>query len=235
MRFSGYRSKADLLGDTQADTCKVIAHATIEYTTAEGDRIIRYQNTDIVTVKPNRYMILNSGGYRTPTTKNRINDHLDKGVLYQEKSVWYYKPGRYWSDGKTPVVFYDGITLNTRGNVTGRKPNAARIEKATAQMKAKIKTFVNRLDSMDTIPMPSNADCWDCSMQDADGTPLGDLSNSDHLKNHIFEGYMHGSLLVNAMRNHGYTDQQIGLHYGMDWRDTFKRALRKYLVDKLLH
>jgi len=50
------------------------------------------------------------------------------------------------------------------------------------------------------------------------------------------EGYLHGSLLVNAMRWAGYKDEGISLCYGMAKRgnrDAFKRALRRYLKRKL--
>jgi len=236
MRFSGYRTRDDIMGTTLAVNSKMIAHCTVEYTTKNGEMIIRYQDTDIVTIKPNRHMILNSGGYRTPTTKNRINDHIGtRGSVYQENSIWYYKPGQ-WRDPRKPAIFVDGITLNTRGTVISKTPKPDLVLLATKKMKKKINAFVATIDKLDSLPLPTSGDCWYCSMQTTDtNEPLGDATNNtEHLKSHVFENYLHGSLLVNAMRSAGYEDQQIGIHYQMQWKDTFKRALRRYLNSKLL-
>jgi len=70
---------------------------------------------------------------------------------------------------------------------------------------------------------------------------LGDMSGDDHLKSHIQEEYMPGSLLVNAMKEAGYGQRQIAHWYyhaneskDPQWGiDTFKRALRKYLFTRL--
>jgi hypothetical protein len=59
---------------------------------------------------------------------------------------------------------------------------------------------------------------------------MGDTTGDNgHILEHVKENYLHGSLLVNAMRETGYSDDQIRIHYGMKLADTFKRALRKYL------
>ena len=65
---------------------------------------------------------------------------------------------------------------------------------------------------------------------------MGELGsdNVTHLHEHVKEGYLHGSLLVNAMRAYGYNDSQIGLYYSMKIADTFKRAVRRYLQRNLL-
>ena len=48
---------------------------------------IRLHNTDIITITPDGW-ILNSGGFRTRTTKQRINDFTNARV-YQEKFEWF--------------------------------------------------------------------------------------------------------------------------------------------------
>jgi hypothetical protein len=63
---------------------------------------------------------------------------------------------------------------------------------------------------------------------------MGELSNSDHLFSHLEESYLHGSILVNAMKEYGYNDMQISLHYQMELFDTFKRSVRKYLQKCLI-
>ncbi len=81
--FTGYRSKADIMSDIPYETAQMIAHCTVTYE-QDGDQITRYHNTDIVIRKPNGHMILDSGGYRTQTTKQRINDLIgSRGSIYQ--------------------------------------------------------------------------------------------------------------------------------------------------------
>lgn len=41
-----------------------------------SDYAIRLHETNIVTLKPDGSIVLNSGGYRTMTTKSRINEHV---------------------------------------------------------------------------------------------------------------------------------------------------------------
>ena len=69
-------------------------------------------------------LILNSGGYETPTTKHRINAYLPTGWnLYQENYVWYVQ---HWSDGNGwdskdhRWIFEDGMRIYPlTGHVAG--------------------------------------------------------------------------------------------------------------------
>ena len=64
---------------------------------------------------------------------------------------------------------------------------------------------------------------------------IGDLSNNnEHLLNHLDEGYLHGSILVNAMQETGYSNEGIGVHYQRKVVNSFKRAVRRYLQKRLL-
>ena len=65
-----------------------------------------------------------------------------------------------------------------------------------------------------------------------DGYTIGTdcASSVDHLFSHVDENYLHGSLMVNAMRATGHNDAAIGTRYQMNLRSTFKRALRRYLL-----
>lgn len=65
------------------------------------------------------YIKLSSAGWRTNTTKDRLNTALVvariplKNVVYQHDWVWYFG----WYNPKHDVVFYDGIMLDYQGNV----------------------------------------------------------------------------------------------------------------------
>ena len=94
------------------------------------------------------------------------------------------------------------------------------------KVKKKIKEYVDMLDK--SIPVPDGGDCWYCAFMDKKGEQY------DHIYAHVGGKYMHGSIVVNAMREAGYRDEQIGFHYQMRFIDTFKRALRKYLNKRLV-
>tara|TARA_R110002020_G_C15817019_1_gene732775 strand:+ start:73 stop:543 length:471 start_codon:yes stop_codon:yes gene_type:complete len=96
-----------------------------------------------------------------------------------------------------------------------------------------INKFVKLVDTVDTLPTPDNGDCWYCLMLDT-VTPGCKISNADHLQAHIEEGYLHGTLLFNALRWAGHEEPgflfQCGV--GID-RDVAKRALRRFLKRQL--
>lgn len=72
-----------------------------------GGFAVQYHATDIVIARPDGTITLNSGGWRTPTTKERINRYLPTGyTLIQDKHTWYIK-----QPNGADVLFQDGITL----------------------------------------------------------------------------------------------------------------------------
>lgn len=69
-----------------------------------GDVRIILHSTTIVTIHADNTYTLNSGGWRTSTTKDRINKY-SPARLYQRKFEWFVMV-----EGK-PVEFYDYITI----------------------------------------------------------------------------------------------------------------------------
>ena len=217
------RTKKELLAGIEKEVLnsKIIENNTLLINYTDGSKAYRLHNTDVVTVNKGKF-ILNSGGWRTKTTKERINTFAPVN-MWQEKGVWYLSNG---------VPFYDGITVNESGEVISKVKNIDL--KKIAKIKKEIKTYCD-LITKDNLPIPDNGDCWFCLMRTDEGKSLGDSSNNaDHLLSHLKEGYMHGSILVNSMHEAGYQDRQIGLHYSMKLTDTFKRSLRKYLQKRLI-
>ena len=54
-----------------------------------GDKIYRLHDTDIISYIGDK-IVLNSGGYRTRTTKSRINEFLPSNIsVYQKDYTWY--------------------------------------------------------------------------------------------------------------------------------------------------
>jgi hypothetical protein len=77
-----------------------------EYGEYTGKIGVRLHNTYVVVFYPHDGRVtLHTGGYRTVTTKERIN-HFVSGALYQKACQWYYTFGH----GVT-VIFEDGLNV----------------------------------------------------------------------------------------------------------------------------
>ena len=205
------RTKKELLSGIAKDvtTSKIIANNTLRIQYADGTQAVRLHNTDVVTTLADGNIVLDSGGWKCVTTKDRMNCYSPFRVS-QSKGVWAV-------NGQD---FYDGITFTPSGElVTESRP----VDLASiARQKKVINKFVAQL-SKDNLPVPAAGDCLICRFK-----------SDTCLESHLEENYLHGSLLVNAMREKGYDDRQIGLHYSLQIVSTFKRALRQYLGKHLI-
>ena len=188
--------------------------------------------TYVVTYTPKK-VILNSGGWLTPTTKDRINKY-NPMYLTQKNSLWYMPDGS---------LFYDGITI-TNGKID--KPRLPeKTEKKTRQLKAKIKAYCNKaVEAVNKgLELPNGGDCWLCSMKTTDKKTLGDCwQDNSHLVDHMKEGYIVPSLLWNAVKAAGYQYPEIILGYNPETKKTdpkhalgfgIRQSLKKYLYKRL--
>lgn len=220
-----------------------IANNTFTYhRLSDGAEITRLHRTDIVSRHRDGRLELNTDGWKTVTTKDRINSAINRlGYAIQSiRGDWYVAR---LSDRKQ-IVFRDGMTLPAAFN----DPSYTAVDEERRILVKSIKKFIGLIDGFDKLPLPDNGDCWFCLMFDKveandqpkdsgmghareNGmqAPGGDLS---HLQSHLDEGYINGSLLVNAMRWAGYRDQGIAFYLhdtlGRD-RRCIKSALRRYL------
>lgn len=225
---------------------KIIARNTFKRTAPNGDTVIRLHHTDIVRISPKGKVTLNSGSWRTMTTKARMQRYMPDGYqLISDRGLWYVvrvEHSYVWDKRNPRVAFYDGTTVPDCFNATAlRKAQTA--ERRQLQLRSRIKTFINRLDKLECLPNPSQGDCWLCCMRDKSGVSMGEhggrASNSDHLSAHVKEGYLHGSLVWNALAAAGYKDPSfIGAYENRDMQQgkkpvRAKRALKRYLHREL--
>jgi hypothetical protein len=107
----------------------------------------------------------------------------------------------------------------------------------TKIQRSRLRELLRRYVSLitpDRLPVPSNGDCWDCLFRDKDGRCLGDLMpESTHLISHLRSGYLFGSILVNSMRENGYTDDQIRTAYKEKDYVRFRRNVARYIMKRL--
>ena len=85
-------------------------HTRLEYIgeTTDGKTFgIRYHGTYFVLINDNGTFTLNSGGWRTMTTKARINEYSPV-YIFQRKGDWFIEEG---------VHFFDGVKVNAGGAI----------------------------------------------------------------------------------------------------------------------
>lgn len=186
-----------------ATSPKIVANNTVRYQRGE-DTVWRLHQTDIVTRHADGSYTLTSGGWRSSTTKDRLNRF---GPVQ-----WYSVKGE-WVSGKGP--FYDGVRVAPDGTLS--TPPAGLTE-TRATLRRKINKFCAAVP--DKPPLPSSGDCLMCAM-----------GSDSCLESHMDEGYIHGRLLVRALNFRGYQNPLLNLQIG---GGTVRRALRDFLIAKLL-
>jgi len=232
---------------------------TFTYTKTDGTEVFRFFATDVVTILPDGAAVLNTDGYRTKTTKERINDILRmRGLRFRLFADKGWRLTRTKKDGTWPkkplsIRFADGIILGRDGSVT--LPQGVRdTDKLRSDLDERIVKYSKLV--AETLRkgwlVPDNGDCWPCRLVDEGGVAWGDMRGStdghEHLRNHLEEGYVHGSLVWNAYREGNFGNpavafsmdgrlDQDGKPRGLPDRYAVRRAVtlvRRYLRKRLL-
>lgn len=215
---------------------KFVMRNTVKWTDSDGATRYRLHHTDVVTIRANGDVVLDSGGWKTPTTKERINACVPGLIrVFQNKGLWFVT-----KEGQSVIPFFDGMTIK-KGKLPKVKIDASKKEEA---LRKAIKKYAARIHKLETVPEPDSGDCWLCLMETKKGQTMGESggieSEREHLKRHIEEGYLHGSIILRAMRAVGNTDIGIALYWRQanqegsnNWgRQAMARALRRYLYQK---
>lgn len=203
---------------------RVIANNTVQYTNSKGEIVIRLHNTDIITYKKNGSVVLNTDGWQTPTTKERLNRYMS------ERHIRIEQKNHKWTVNGVPFV--DGIEIRKDGTIPQKWAKKADSKiKRDMSVEKKIEKYLKivkkKLSENDTLP--SSGDCFFCSMHTVDdGIALGDATNDhSHIEMHLKEGYVPNSLLWNAMKEAGYK-AEVYLH--PEWRKGREMAWMNQVV-----
>jgi hypothetical protein len=164
---------------------------------------IKYHGNPVVNMFPNGVNTYSSCGWKTSTTKERINWFLPEGfVLSQDRSVWYISDRRNGWESAKRFVFADGIAIDASGNVYNHAGDdaEAEVKKTLKAIKKYVTGYVLNLLSGE-MDAPSASDCWYCFMVTPDGENLLDATkNTDHILSHFEESYYVPFLLVVAAK-----------------------------------
>lgn len=157
----------------------------------EGDDIVvRLHGTDIVFLKPDGAVTLNSGGWQTPTTKERLNLFLTSYRLVQENHKWYLYPLGQWNKAARQP-FVDFVMVCPNGELVypeGAEPmDEAEAKKLNRAIQKYAKDYAEALVNGE-VDAPSADDCFYCY-------GIFVYNNTEHLLDHIAEPYYVPSLL----------------------------------------
>lgn len=215
------QTKSSAFNGRPPASARKIANNTFRYTTEDGCEVFRLHTTDVVTRLPDGRIKLDSGGWKSVTTKDRMNAFAPGYMIFSGKTGWVVaKRG----ERANPVSFYDGMILPDAIDNPSADEQSAQREAEAKALKKEIATFAKLYEK--GIPTPGAGDCWLCTLPDN-----GDV---EHLREHIREGYAHGTLAVNAMRWAGHDNKSIGFHVNSDFASHIVvRAVRRYLQFKL--
>jgi len=194
---------------------------------------IQLHDTDVVTFHPEGTVTLNSGGWRTVTTKDRING-FSPASLTQDQGIWYLDRwnGKEW---ERLGMYEDGMKVSASGRPL--KSNKRR-EKSLVRRKKKVDRLVREyikgyLDDIkeNGLKDPGQGDCFGCLMK-ADRKPgeADEPMGVDHLLLHFKEKYYVPSLLWKAINEQGFNKPGVIWHQikGGDDMDMAGDILRQY-------
>jgi hypothetical protein len=209
---------------------------------------LKLHNTYIITWYADGRTELNSGGWRTVTTKARMNEYLEGYGISQVRGQWYVghiNPNTHgeWIED---CLYDDGIVFNPDGTITGGEP-IAKVRELLA-LRRKVNRFATsyiKAFKDGKVPAPSAGDCFYCGMRTVDGNkPLGECTHdTSHILSHIEENYFVPSLLYRAFETMPHS-QAMGWAFGKHWDgqcgnipdfvyDQLKKSLSRYMLRQL--
>lgn len=215
------------------------------YLVKDGNHVaVKLHATNVITFRDDGQIVVDSGGYATVTTKDRINKYLpDPWRMYQEKSTWYLTKG-YHGETHDRYRFSRKAILMPNGEVVGAVLYDPKLEKKEQTMIRKANQFAkNYVEALfkGKVQAPDAGDCWYCAMRDSSGKTLGELGrdNADHIEGHIKEKYYVPSMIFRASEVFGVSIAAKSVLFSIwdgsytpnDWLDgVAKEQLQKSLA-----
>lgn len=198
---------------------------------------IKLWDTDIVKIYPDNVFELFSGGYRTQTTKERINQFIENGYVYQKNNTWYIGDD----------LFFEGVILDGNGEIVNPLTEedvdqSIEKNKKLDKMLTKYCAGFRKMIEAGELEYPGGGDCWLCSMVTEDGKTWGDSTGDvSHIISHFEEQYYVPSLLYNAIKQYGANSEFL-YHFIKEQKDgkraqqllrAYFRRMRQQLLDNM--
>lgn len=208
---------------------------------------VRLHSTDILTIERGGAYTYDSGGWRTATTKDRMNEYGPLRI-YQHRGEWFViTPGNIGNPDAPAAVYADGMRYGETGGLSGAGAASlvAENRKLARRIAEYARGFVAELYA-GRIKKPSAGDCWYCALRDENGRTLGECNgDQSHLRAHLDERYYVPSLLFTALERTGASiaekqtaaalvSGQPEYAFPGDWtREQMQRHLSRYIRAQL--
>jgi hypothetical protein len=226
-------SLAQIMEGVAHDKAKFVANNTVEYF-INGERRIRLHHTDIL-IFQDKFIRLSSGGWKTNTTKDRLNHFLPISFkVYSEEGFWYVSP----DNSGRKIAFSDGMIINRE---TGKVQDAPDYDVALSEFrqgkKATAKYIKNYIDLLCSgkMSLPSAGDCLICRFMRQNNS----RKDGEHILSHIQENYLVPSLIHIAVSVYDapfYYSVIVQLQKGdtsIAPKGELRRILRKYINSQI--
>jgi hypothetical protein len=191
-----------------------VANNTRIHRLCNGDIGIVLHATYVVTYCFNGPVILNSGGWKTATTKERINRFAPSCInLYQTGGQWYV------SINGVKHAYCDNMKIDKDGRIlfgsTADYQKTRRINKL-------LDKYIEKMLKLPELPFPEDGDCFVCRFAGSD---------SGCLEAHLEEKYVHGSLIWNAIAARGYGSPELVMQVrARSWNDKGKPSSKVHVA-----
>jgi hypothetical protein len=211
-----FSKASEFISKGRKKTERKLAGSTVARIVDDNTIAVKLYDTDIVLIHRNGNYTLNTGGWRTVTTKERINEYTP-ARLYQEKGNWYI--------GDTE--FTEGMVVDSTGKIV--KGGNVRAAKKRTKLMADVKRYINGFAAQAVknggLEKPGSGDCLICQI----GCQHPQQDNPEsHVLDHIRENYYVPSLLVLAIRHRNPNESAVPIVWGICDREV-KEGNTKYL------
>jgi hypothetical protein len=200
------------------------------YLRQESDNLfyVKFHDTDIICIHPDNTQVIDCNGFRTKTTKERVNEFSFARIL-QEKGIWYL-PGK--------VEYFDGIRVAFNGEIVGNVSGCNEYNEKSKAWDKLVKEYIDGFckDALQNgIGVPDKGDCLYCQMlasrqRDELGNVALTTFGVSHFCHHVIEKYYVPSFVGGIIIARGYPSP--GFVWSLIDRDV-KNGCDKELRDQL--
>ena len=82
--------------------------------TTQHDIVVILHQSEIIRIHPDGTYTVSSGGYRSMTTKSRINEY-SPACVFQKNHHWFLHMGLYQDPNAKSIPFQDGMRVDANG------------------------------------------------------------------------------------------------------------------------
>ena len=213
----GKRTKGDLLGNAPAVKSNLVGRNTVQWFDEQGRRFIRLHDTDILTFQPDGAILINTGGWNTPTTRDRLNAHLpDDWRVHTDRGSLVLS-----GDDRKGIVRV--VSFRQKVRIGPRKGIVADTALDMEKDRKLIDGYMNKIKKMRELPRPDSGDPW------VNPDKVTGKYSESNVRDWLKTEYVFGSFIVAAGRYAGLQDIGINMCMFNGADMMVRRRIRRYI------